>query len=140
MDTKVEMNKAICKVFFDELLNQDNLAAVDKFVDSGVEIVNPFLGQRSGSDGIRDINEIYRIAFPDLKANCTELIGEGDQVVVKLQLSGTHGDVFMNIPATGKKLSWEHIAIVKLVGEKIVSYWSMIDHLAILQPMGAVAI
>ncbi len=140
MDQQVEKNKAICKVFFDELFNQKNIDAIDKFVASNVNIQNPFPGQRTGADGYRDISQIYGLAFPDLKISFNHILGDADQVTCHFTLEGTHKDLFMNVPATGIKVKYDVVYILKLTNEKITEHWSLTDSLGVLQQIGAVAI
>ena len=140
MDQQVEKNKAICKVFFDELFNQKNIDAIEKFVASNVNIQNPFPGQRTGADGYRDISQIYGLAFPDLKISFNHILGDADQVTCHFTLEGTHKDLFMNVPATGIKVKYDVVYILKLTNEKITEHWSLIDSLGVLQQIGAVAI
>jgi len=140
MDQQVEKNKAICKVFFDELFNQKNIDAIDKFVASNVNIQNPFPGQRTGADGYRDISQIYGLAFPDLKISFNHILGDADQVTCHFTLEGTHKDLFMNVSATGIKVKYDVVYILKLTNEKITEHWSLTDSLGIFQQIGAVAI
>lgn len=140
MDNQVEKNKAICKVFFDEIFNQKNIDAIDQFVDSNVTIQNPFPGQRTGADGYRDISQIYSIAFPDLKISFNHILGDGDKVTCHFTLTGTHKDVFMNVPATGIKVEYDLVYIVKFNNEKITEHWSLVDSLSVLQQIGSVSI
>jgi len=140
MDNQVEKNKAICKVFFDELFNQKNIDAIDQFVDSGVTIQNPFPGQRTGADGYRDISQIYGLAFPDLKISFNHILGDGDKVTCHFTLEGTHKDLFMNVPATGIKVKYDVVYILKFTNEKIVEHWSLVDALSVLQQLGAVSV
>lgn len=140
MVNQVEKNKAICKVFFDELLNNSNIEAIDQFVASSLTILNPFPGQRTGTDGYKDISEIYKLAFPDLKVSFNDIIGDGDKVVLCFTVEGTHKETFLNVPATGVKVKFEEIFIVKLNDEKIVEHWSLADSLSLLRQMGAVSL
>lgn len=140
MDQQVEKNKAICKVFFDELFNQKNIDAIEKFVASNVNIQNPFPGQRTGADGYRDISQIYGLAFPDLKISFNHILGDADQVTCHFTLEGTHKDLFMNVPATGIKVKYDVVYILKLTNEKITEHWSLTDSLGVLQQIGSVAI
>ncbi|MGO4878332.1 ester cyclase [Pedobacter psychrotolerans] len=140
MDNQVEKNKAICKVFLDELFNQKNIDAIDQFVDHHVSIQNPFPGQRTGADGFRDISQIYGLAFPDLKISFNHILGDADQVTCHFTLEGTHKDLFMNIPATGIKVRYDIVYILKFTNEKITAHWSLVDGLSVLQQIGAISL
>ncbi|RDC54404.1 ester cyclase [Pedobacter chinensis] len=133
MDNQVEKNKAICKVFFDELFNNANLEAIDKFVDSGVTVHHTFPWQRKGAKAFYDTVEIFKIGFPDLKIKFSDILGEDDKVMCKFTVTGTHKEMFMNIPATGKKIEYEEVNIVRLKDEKITEHWVVADTYSLMQ-------
>lgn len=127
MDNQVEKNKAICKVFFDELFNNANLDAIDQFVDSGVKVHKTFPWQREGAKAFYDTVEVFKLGFPDLKIRFDDVLGDGDKVVAKFTVSGTHKETFLNIPATGKKVEYEEVNIVRFRDEKIIEHWVVAD-------------
>jgi len=133
MDNQVEKNKAICKVFFDELFNNANLEAIDKFVDGAVTVHHPFPWQRKGAKAFYDTVEIFKIGFPDLKIKFSDVLGEDDKVMCKFTVTGTHKEMFMNIPATGKKIEYEEVNIVRLKDEKITEHWVVADTYSLMQ-------
>lgn len=133
MDNQVEKNKAIAKVFFDELYNNGNLSAIDQFVDSNVTVHNTFPWQREGAKAFYDTVEIFKLAFPDLKIKFDEVVGEGDKVVCAFTASGTHKETFLNIPATNKSVEYAEVNIVKFRDEKIVAHWVVSDTYKLMQ-------
>ena len=135
MDNQIEKNKAICKVFFDELFNNGNLDAVDKFVDSGVTVHKPFPWQRSGQKAFYDTVEVFKLGFPDLRIKFDDVLGDGDKVVAKFTVSGTHKETFLNIPSTGKKVEYEEVNIVRFRDEKIVEHWVVADTYSLMQTL-----
>lgn len=135
MDNQVEKNKAICKVFFDELLNNANLDAITKFVDSGVKVHKTFPWQREGEKAFYDIVEVFKLGFPDLKIKFDDILGDGDKVMCKFTVTGTHKESFLNIPATGKKIEYEEVNIVRLRDEKIIEHWALADIYSLMQKL-----
>ena len=135
MDNQVEKNKAICKVFFDELLNNANLDAIIKFVDSGVKVHKTFPWQREGEKAFYDTVEVFKLGFPDLKIKFDDILGDGDKVMCKFTVTGTHKESFLNIPATGKKIEYEEVNIVRLRDEKIIEHWAVADIYSLLQKL-----
>lgn len=75
------------------------------------------------------MNHLIAAAFKDFKAIYSDLREEGDSVIVRFHLEGTHtGDLDLSamgmgvVPASGKKIVWpEASAAFKIEGDKIVS-------------------
>ena len=67
-----------------------------------------------------------------------DLIAEGDKVVVRLTVRGTHQGDFLGMPPTGKVVTYAGIAICRFAGSKVVEYRSSVDLLGLLQQLGAI--
>jgi steroid delta-isomerase-like uncharacterized protein len=74
--------------------------------------------------------------FPDLRVTITEMLGEGDKVVVWWTLHGTHLGVFRDIPATGKTVNWELCDLYTIADGRIKSLVRRADYLSLLQQFG----
>ena len=77
-------------------------------------------------------------AFPDGHMAIDDLVVEGDKVVARYTLTGTHKGEFMGIPATNKKVTGWVIEIDRVAGGKCVEGWSRMDTLALMQQLGVV--
>jgi predicted ester cyclase len=129
-------SKSIYQAFVDDVLNGGRFELADKYLDPVVVSHNPFPGQQPGIDGFVGALRAFRIAFPDLHAHATHYIEEGDRVVGRFEVKGTHQGDFMGLPATGRPIHYEEIAIVRLAGGRIVEHWAVADALAIMQQLG----
>ena len=97
-------SKQVINRFIDEVLNKKNLAAMDEIVaEDFIEHV-PFPGQGPGRAGLRDAISALANAFPDMMWTVDEQISEGDKVVTRFTLTGTHQGDFAGVPATGKSI------------------------------------
>ena len=76
-------------------------------------------------------------AFPDLRITAEDPIAEGDRVVARWSLRGTHRGPFRGIGATGKSVSWSGVDIYTVVDGKIASLVREADNLALLEQLGA---
>ncbi len=81
---------------------------------------------------------MWRAGFPDLHITIEDIIAEGDKVATRATARGTHKGEFMNIPPTGKQVTVTSIAIQQIAGGKVVEVWVNIDHLGMMQQLGAV--
>ena len=66
-----------------------------------------------------------------------EMIAEGDQVMVRWILRGTHSGPFLGLPATGRAFSVDGVNIFRIAGGRIVERWSFFDVTALLAQLGA---
>jgi predicted ester cyclase len=62
-------------------------------------------------------------AFPDQECTIEDIIAEGDKVMVRLTIRGTHQGEFMGIPATGKKIVEEMVAIAHYKNGRMSEGW-----------------
>ena len=60
----------------------------------------------TGPEGVKQLITQLRRAFPDLHSRIDDQIVEGEKLVQRITLSGTHqGRPFMGTPATGKPMT-----------------------------------
>ena len=134
----LEANKAIARRVFDEILNQGDLALVDELFSPETVDHNPLPGQLPGFEGARQGFQVLRTGFPDIHFTVDDQIAEGDKVVTRWTMRGTHDGVFMQAPPTGKQVTISAIAIFRIVDGRIVDRWRAADDLGRLQQIGAI--
>ena len=84
---------------------------------------------------IEYIQEFYS-AFPDNTHDIQNNIAEGDFVAVMLTNSATHQEDFAGIPATGKKVRFAGMHLVKVLNGVVVEWWLLDDNLGFNQQLG----
>ena len=79
----------------------------------------------------------YKTAFPDMKITVEDVIAEGDKVVSRVTLRGTHqGETEEFGPPTGRQIEGGGITFSRIEGGKIVEDWDSYDNLTTLQQLG----
>lgn len=78
-------------------------------------------------------------AFPDNRHEVEEVIAEGDRVVLRCTLSGTHEGPFMGIPPTGRNIEVNEIHIYLLKDGKAVEHRAGRDDLGAMRQLGVIA-
>jgi steroid delta-isomerase-like uncharacterized protein len=82
---------------------------------------------------------IFKSAFPDMNAAVEDVIAEGDKVVTRITMRGTHqGETEEFGPATGRQVEESGITIQRIEGGKIVEEWNSYDNLSLMQQLGLV--
>jgi len=80
------------------------------------------------------------IPLADLQMTVEDMIEGRDAVVVRLHAEGTHVSEFLGIPATGRRVSWEAVAIVKVKDGRVVENYTMLNLWGIYQQLTAPAL
>ena len=132
-----EDNKAIVRCAYDAI-NQNDLDALDEMVDSDITDHDPAPGQGPGLEGVKQYFSSLHTAFPDVHMDVEDMIAEGEKVVARVSVSGTHQGEFLGIVPTGNQVAIKGIDILRIVDGKVVEHWGKFDDLGMLQQLGVV--
>jgi predicted ester cyclase len=133
----VEANKAIVRQFLEEGINQANEAVFLALL--APDVIDHYAppGLPPGREGWNRNRKQFRSAFPDARWEEQDMIAEGDVVVGRYVMRGTHQGEFFGIPATGKEVVHANIHILRLTDGVIVEHWGHGDELGLLRQLGA---
>jgi steroid delta-isomerase-like uncharacterized protein len=130
-----EDNKALARRSW-ELL--ENLDILDEVYASDLVWHEPDQDVH-GLEEARQFVTMYKTAFPDLNATVEDVISEGDSVVTRYTVRGTHeGEIEEFGPPTGKQIELQGITIHRIADGKIVEEWERYDNLSLMQQLGLV--
>lgn len=73
-----------------------------------------------------------------MQGTIEDQIAEGDKVVSRLTIRGTHKGEFMGIPPSGRQFTVELIDIHRISGGKVVERWGIFDQLGMMQQLGVI--
>jgi steroid delta-isomerase-like uncharacterized protein len=136
-----EQNKTLARRFWFEVFSQGNMTIIDEICDANWTYHDPSDPQGNwprGPQGMRQLVNLYRSAFPDLHFTIEDQVAEGDTVVSRWIASGTHKGELMGIPPTGRQASVTGITIHRMVNGKIVEDWVNFDTLGMMQQLGII--
>ena len=124
---------------FIQLVNDWNWDAVPEVIDPNNYVENNPAWGAIGYDQMRQTYEMVRAALPDLTftSDMDLIVAEGDKVVVRGTVSGTHtGAPFFGVPASGKRIAWTGTDVSRVVDGKIVERWLNADIVGLMQQLG----
>ena len=133
--TQAEANKALIRRYR-EAHNQNDMAALDEIVAADLVSHSHLPNAPQGREGSKMVHQGSLAAFPDGKTTTNDLIAEGDKVVERFTLVGTHNGAFMGIPATGKRVTITGMSIFRIANGKIVEHWGENDGIGLLMQLG----
>ena len=96
----------------------------------------PLPGSPNRPDGMRQIAEIWRRAFPDWRSDVQHMIAEGDLVAEHFVAHGTHRGSVMGEAPTAQDVVLRGVNIFRIRDAKIVERWGRLDDLGLLQQLG----
>jgi len=134
----IEANKAVAARFFTDVWGSGSESVAQELLASN------YVGHMTGNPVTLDragwlvFFRAFRTAFPDAQFTIEDMIAEGDRVVLRLTMRGTHRGVFNGIPPTGRTVVVSGVSIERIVNGRIVEGWVTNDALGMLQQLGVI--
>ncbi len=137
-----EETKATVRRFMEESFGGGKPELVDELLDPDFVRYDPYIeaGEVRGTQTVKDNIVWFRRAFPDLSCTVEEQVAEGEKVVSRWTLRGTHTGEFFGVAPTGKWVEFTGIQIDRFDDEssKIVEERAEFDLLGAMRQMGAI--
>jgi steroid delta-isomerase-like uncharacterized protein len=131
-----EANKALLRRYKTDILNTRDIEALNQVAAPGYLDHAAFRGQAPGLEGLKQrAATLFRALDPQWTIH--DAIAEGDLVVLRWSLTGTHRGEFLGIPATGKTFVLRGIDMYRVQDGKIAEHWNVADMLGFCQQVGA---
>jgi steroid delta-isomerase-like uncharacterized protein len=126
--------KLVVNAFY-QAVNAHNFDSMAKYLITDFVDHNPDPGQAPGSYGVQKAFEEMYKAFPDLKIQVQQIVAEGDLVVARVSMVGTHKGPYMGMAATGKPFRMGGIDMVRVKNGKATERWGYFDVMALQQQL-----
>jgi steroid delta-isomerase-like uncharacterized protein len=136
-----EENKKMARRFMEEAFGQGKPQLVDDLLDPDFVRYDPYIeaGAVRGVQTVKENIRWFRNVFPDLTCTIEDQLAEGEKVVTRWTVRGTHqGEEFFGVPATGERIEMRGIQIDRFEGGKLVEERAEFDLFGALQQLGAV--
>jgi serine phosphatase RsbU (regulator of sigma subunit) len=129
-----EENKAIFRRYVEEVFNGENVKLADEIFDRYLaHQPNGSTLERGPEDVKRFVGEFHE-AFPNFQSTLEDQIAEGDKVMTRWRLRGTHQGEFRGMAPTGMEMEINGIGIFRFSAEgKVVESWDSYDQLNLMR-------
>jgi steroid delta-isomerase-like uncharacterized protein len=132
-------NKAILRRLYEEVWNKRRLDVVDELISPSHALNDPIVsGSQIGPEFYKRRVVDLTIGLPDLRFTIEDMISEKGKSAVCWTITGTHKGEFMDIPATGRKVSIEGITIHHITNGKILDSYARWDTLGLMRQLADV--
>ena len=132
-DEVEEQNKASFRYMMEET-DKGNYSAWDEVCSA--DYVSHWGEMSWNLEEHKQANRPLLMAFPDLNHELNNMVAEGDRVVLRVTLTGTHEGEFMGIPPTGNKIKYTGMLEGRFSEGKLVELWGVGDMLTLMQQLG----
>jgi predicted ester cyclase len=127
--TDTQENKGITRRVLEELFEKGNFEAMGglihpDFVNHEAPASNP-----QGPEGLKETIEWLRGLWGPMRFEIEDEIAEGDKVVDRVVMHGTHVGEFLGQPPTGKEFAAKQIHVYRIEGGMVIEHWSVRDDL-----------
>jgi predicted ester cyclase len=139
-----DLNKALIRRLYDEGINRHDAAAAAAFY--ALDAKNH--GRTVGRLGMQRVFEALFSTFPDFHYGIEEATAEGDRVVCKLTMTGTHGGeptmpaafsgMLAGVAPTRRKVEVLQFHSFRISGGQIVEHSAVRDDLGMLKQLGLI--
>lgn len=134
-----QQSLTLIKRLFDEVYTKGNLNLIDELIASDVRRHDPARTQHeTGIQSFKEMERIYKQAFPNKKLKIDDIMAVDDKVVVHWTLTGTHKGDLEGIPATNRDFKVTGITMYRLANGKVTELWQSWDRLGLLEQIGEV--
>ncbi len=136
MATTEAENKELVDGFYEEVMDGGNVNRIDEYIAEEFVLHNPVMEDAHGPEEYKAVLSMFHAAFPDMEHITEDVIAEGNKVVRRNRLTGTHEGELMGIEPTGNPIENPGIAIFKIIDGLIVEQWVQADMMGLMEQLG----
>jgi len=133
----VAANIKVVEAFLTNVLDDHHGDLAASYMNADMQFHAGTVGSFTGRAKVAAVLGGIVTAVPNLHADVQDIFGYGNEVVVRLVVSGTQKGNLLGIPASGRHVQWDAVDLYRLEGGKLSEEWASEDLTAILYDTGA---
>jgi steroid delta-isomerase-like uncharacterized protein len=111
---------------------------IDELIAPDALFRTPLPIEATGAELAKQVFALLLRAYPDLHITVEDLIAEGDRVVIRNTVTGTHRGEHLGVPPTGKSVTYNEIFIARFADGRVAETWGVVDVLSQMRQLGAI--
>jgi hypothetical protein len=111
---------------------------IDELVEADAVVRTPLPIDATGAAALKQVWSMLLRIYPDIHLTLEDVIGEGDKVVGRTTVRGTHQGEFMGIAATGNSVTYNEMFIFRFANGRVVETWGVVDVYAQMKQIGVI--
>lgn len=133
-----EENKALVRRYYEDIVSTGRIEEVPRFISPDYVEVHDNCRFAIGLEGAQEHIRGVRRTYPDLRLTVEQQVAEGEWVVTRITMRGTHSGEWEGIRPTGKAVEVTAVNIDRVVEGRIVEHGGAANLLGPLLEIGAV--
>lgn len=132
-----EENKAKVLRLLDEVFSKRNTEAFRQV--TAPDVVFHMAGYPEpfrGAEAVHQWATRYLLAFDDVQLTVEKAVAEGDTVAVRWRIEETHRGDYADIPATGRRLTFTALDMIRFREGKVQEIWMLFDTVDVMKQLG----
>ncbi|WP_028778503.1 ester cyclase [Shimazuella kribbensis] len=122
MESLEEKNVEVVSKFIDVFWNDSDFDATERFLSEDYQELS-----YGSKEGLKKFAKTILDAFPDKQYSVEEIIAQGEKVLVRMEVRGTHEGVFFGTAPTGNQIDVTLYRRYRVVDGKITEHHGWID-------------
>ena len=133
----LDANKQFCRDYFTAFVKGDT-AWMERHIAPDFVRHDPGLPfEVRGPAGVKQLHDVLMPAFPDMQLPLQDFVAEGEKVLVRLRVQGTHTGTFGDLQPTGRRIDIGVLDLFHIRDGMLVEHWALLDNLGMLKQLGA---
>lgn len=130
--------KAVQRRFVDEFQSSGKVETAQELLADDFVDHSAMPGVPGTRDGVMMLFAGMRGGIPDMTAEIHDMMQDGNKVITRKTLHGTHTGVLFGVPPTGRPVAIDVIDIVRIEDGQLREHWNIVDRLGMLQQLGVI--
>ncbi len=118
-----DQNKVLVRRIYEDMWNKGDFNVASDIFDQ--------------PEGVQRFMREFLHAFPDLQHTVEELIAEGDRVVARFSVQGTHIGQWKDYLPTGNSIHYTGVTIAQIKDGKIIHHHTWWDRMEVIEQIRA---
>lgn len=135
-----QSNKQLVRRYYEQVVTNGIVDAVAEYVSEDYTEVHDNQRHAIGVAGAQEHIRGVRRTYPDLRLTVEQQISEGEWVVTRLTMRGTHLGEWMGMRPTGRSIAVTAVNIDRVVAGRIVEHGGAANLLGPLLEIGAIKV
>jgi len=127
--------------FFDEVWNQGKTETIEEMLHPEMVAhgLSDTRGQKiPGVEAFKVFHQNLRNAMPDIDVTVERTVSDGEYIVARCRVRGTHTGDGLDFPATGRPIDFSGMTMMRVIEGRVVENWDCYDFLTMMQQVGLV--
>jgi steroid delta-isomerase-like uncharacterized protein len=131
-------NKDLVRRAYSEMVMEGNFDHLEEMCHEDYFDHTQPPGWPTDREGLKQQVSYFRSAFPDINVTLEDIIAEGNVVMLRQTMRGTHLGEFFGIPPTGTSVEMDGMHLFRFADGKLVEHRANNDDLGMLRQLGAI--